>query len=129
MSLKRRHFLLFLGAAASTSTIGLGSQPKRAFGAEGSGSETVGGQAARPAPFKPLKGPVPYEAIAISTNQQPSEYGQYTLQDDIVLPDGFTYDTIASWGDPVGDSRFGYNNDYLSFVPTGPNEGLSHHQF
>lgn len=128
MSLKRRHFLLFLGAAASTSALGsLGSQPARAFGARESKLEAASGTgeklAARPTPFKPLKGPVPYEAIAISTDQQPLEYGQYALQDDIVLPEGFTYDVIASWGDSVGDSRFGYNNDYLSFVPTGPDEG------
>ncbi|MEM8505640.1 MAG: alkaline phosphatase PhoX, partial [Cyanobacteria bacterium P01_D01_bin.1] len=58
-----------------------------------------------------------------STDRQPLEYAQYAIQDDIVLPDGFTYDVIAAWGDPVGDSRFGYNNDYLSFVATGPDEG------
>ena len=29
---------------------------------------------------------------------------------------GFSYELIAAWGDKVGDSRFGYNNDYLSFV-------------
>ncbi len=45
------------------------------------------------------------------------------IQDDLVLPEGFTYDVIAAWGDRVGDSRFGYNNDYLSFVPTGPDQG------
>ena len=66
---------------------------------------------------------MPYDAISVSTDRQPLEYGRYALQDDIVLPEGFTYDTIASWGDPVGNSRFGYNNDYLSFVPTGRNKG------
>jgi secreted PhoX family phosphatase len=30
---------------------------------------------------------------------------------------------IATWGDRVGDSRFGYNNDYLSLVETAKNEG------
>ena len=66
---------------------------------------------------------MPYGAVGVSTDQQPTEYAQYTIQDDIVLPEGFTYDVIASWGDPVGDSRFGYNNDYLSFVATGADEG------
>ncbi len=73
--------------------------------------------------FPPVKGPMPYDAIKINPEQQPLAYAQYALQDDLVLPEGFTYDVIASWGDPVGDSRFGYNNDYLSFVPTGPDEG------
>ncbi len=126
MSLKRRHFLLFLGAATGTSALGaLGCTSasgiaRTAPGAAGSAGKTV---AMRPEPFKPLKSPIPYDAISISADQQPLEYSQYALQDDIVLPDGFTYDVIASWGDPVGDSRFGYNNDYLSFVPTGPDEG------
>lgn len=42
----------------------------------------------------------------------------------MVLPEGFTYDIIGSWGDRLGDSRFGYNNDYLSFIETSPNEGF-----
>jgi secreted PhoX family phosphatase len=36
---------------------------------------------------------------------------------------GFTYDVVAQWGDKVGDSRFGYNNDYLSFIETSPGQG------
>ena len=124
MSLKRRDFLLFLGAAAGTSAIGpLGCQQPLSEGENawmGAGDRD---QAKRPDPFEPLRGPVPYDAISVSAERQPLEYGQYVLQDDIVLPDGFTYDTIASWGDPVGNSRFGYNNDYLSFIPTGEGEG------
>lgn len=27
------------------------------------------------------------------------------------------------WGDAVGDSRFGYNNDYLSFIETSAGQG------
>ncbi|MEL7333515.1 MAG: alkaline phosphatase PhoX [Cyanobacteria bacterium J06560_2] len=136
MSVKRRQFLLFLGAAAGTSALGpIGCQPTKPTTsitppAKGptSGGATAGGSVsspatARPDAFKAVKGPVPYDAIQVSTDQQPFEYGQYAIQDDIVLPKGFTYDVIASWGDPVGDSRFGYNNDYLSFVPTGPDEG------
>ena len=125
MSLKRRHFLLFLGAAAGSSALGsLGYRATRAEASKGTG--TALGQAAvtqRPASFNPVKGPMPYSAVKISSDRQPAEYAQYAIQDDLVLPDGFTYDVIASWGDPVGDSRFGYNNDYLSFVPTGPDEG------
>ena len=119
MSLKRRHFLLFLGAAAGTSALGsLGGRLAQPLAAEGEGVS-----ANRLTPFNPVKSPMPYDAINLSPERQPLEYGQYALQDDIVLPDGFTYDVIAAWGDPVGNSRFGYNNDYLSFVPTGPDEG------
>lgn len=126
MSVKRRQFLLFMGAAATTSAMGpLGCQKQNSAIANqtvtAQASETVA--ASSTSPFAPLKGPMPYGAIKTSADQQPLEYAQYAIQDDIVLPDGFTYDVIASWGDPVGDSRFGYNNDYLSFIPTGPNEG------
>ncbi len=127
MSIKRRQFLLFMGAAATTSAIGpLGSQKQSASLVSSIANQVTAGEivaAGSPAPFEPLKGPMPYGAIQTSAEQQPLEYAQYAIQDDIVLPEGFTYDVIASWGDPVGDSRFGYNNDYLSFIPTGPDEG------
>lgn len=90
-----------------------------------------------PLSFKPVKGPMPLatdyaetqvgEWVPISTvsasEQQIKAYKTYEVVDDIVLPEGFTYDLIAAWGDPVGDSRFGYNNDYLSFIETSENEG------
>lgn len=121
MSLKRRQFLLFLGAAAGTTAIGsMGSRMRDSTAASQTGTSLA---AAPSGPFQPIKGPMPYSALKVSAEQQPVEYAQYALQDDIVLPDGFTYDVIASWGDSVGDSRFGYNNDYLSFVPSGPDQG------
>lgn len=129
MSLKRRHFLLFLGAAAGSSAIGsLGYRATQSEAFEGTAAQQAAGKTgvtttAPSTPFQPVKSPMPYSAAKVSTAQQPIAYAQYALQDDLVLPDGYTYDVIASWGDPVGNSRFGYNNDYLSFVPTGPDEG------
>ena len=126
MSLKRRHFLTFLGAATGTSVLSsLGCQPAPSATKPTSGTPTSGTpqSTAQTGSFGAIKGPLPYDAINISADRQPTEYAQYAIQDDIVLPDGYTYDVIASWGDRVGDSRFGYNNDYLSFVPTGPDEG------
>ncbi|MEO0885699.1 MAG: alkaline phosphatase PhoX [Cyanobacteria bacterium J06648_10] len=128
MSLKRRNFLLFLGATASTTALGtFGCQPntntKPSGGTSSSAGSTGTTTATAGTPFKPVKGPMPYQAINVVADQQPTAYATYELQDDIVLPDGFTYDVIAAWGDPVGDSRFGYNNDYLSFISAGPDEG------
>ena len=51
-------------------------------------------------------------------------YSTYEVKDELVLPEGFTYEVIAAWGDRVGDSRFGYNNDYLSLRETSPDRGL-----
>lgn len=66
---------------------------------------------------------MPLKTDSLLQNKQLSDYSRYVISDDLVLPEGYVYDVIASWGEPVGDSRFGYNNDYLSFVETGPNEG------
>ncbi|EDX87342.1 conserved hypothetical protein [Synechococcus sp. PCC 7335] len=125
MSIKRRQLLLFLGAAAGTTALKpVGLLPSKA--ATSGALETSLDSAialSSTASFQPLKSPMPYDAINISAERQPAEYAQYEIQDDIILPDGYTYDVIAAWGDPIGDSRFGYNNDYLSFVSTGPNEG------
>lgn len=117
MSFKRRQFLLFLGAAAGTTAVGV----------RGQGQSLVVSQTAQaaspPGGFLPLQGPLPYEGIGLADVKQLDYYSRYQIQDDLVLPQGYTYDVIASWGDPLGDSRVGYNNDYLSFVPTGPDEG------
>ncbi|MGB7084606.1 MAG: alkaline phosphatase PhoX [Phormidesmis sp.] len=128
MSIKRRQFLLFLGAAAGTSAVGPFNRRADSVVADtvtprNAAPNSTAVAATSPSSFPPLQGPMPYGAINIDANQQPSEYAQYALQDDIVLPEGFTYDVLGAWGDPIGDSRFGYNNDYLSFVPTGADEG------
>jgi secreted PhoX family phosphatase len=60
----------------------------------------------------------------MSVADQMTKFGQYVVKDDVVLPPGYTYDVIATWGEAVGDGRFGYNNDYLSFVETAPDEGF-----
>ncbi|MGC1525918.1 MAG: alkaline phosphatase PhoX [Phormidesmis sp.] len=127
MSLKRRHFLQFLGAAAGTSALNA-FRPGIGRAAEGASTGTQmpvspATRLAQTQSFTPIKGPMPYSAVGISPEDQSMAYAEYAIQDDIVLPEGFTYDVIAAWGDPVGDSRFGYNNDYLSFVPTGPEQG------
>lgn len=73
--------------------------------------------------FQPIPSALPLATEGLSAAQQMERCSTFDVQDDMVLPAGFTYDVIAAWGDPVGDSRFGFNNDYVSFVPTGPNAG------
>lgn len=74
--------------------------------------------------FKPISSPLPLAYQGLDLAQQVSLFSQYEVQDDLVLPEGFAYDVLAAWGDPVGDSRFGYNNDYLALVETGKDSGL-----
>ena len=74
--------------------------------------------------FKPVRGAIPLPTDGMALAKQVQDYSTFEVKDDLVLPEGFTYDVIAAWGDKVGDSRFGYNNDYLSFIETGKNEGF-----
>ena len=110
---------MFMGATAGTVALAPLAQ---------NGASSIVGQpvlAATPngLPFQPVKGPMPVMTVGVAGADQSIEYTSFSVQDDLVVPDGYTYDVIAAWGDPVGDSRFGYNNDYLSFVETAPNEG------
>ncbi|MFB2876007.1 PhoX family protein [Floridanema aerugineum] len=110
MKVKRRDFLLFLGAGAATVALGtyLLKQKKGILSGIG---------------FQPVKGPMPLETQDIPVAQQIADFSKYEVKDDLVLPEGYTYDIVGAWGDKIGDSRFGYNNDYLSFVETGTDEG------
>ncbi|EKQ69814.1 putative phosphatase [Leptolyngbyaceae cyanobacterium JSC-12] len=136
MTLNRRHFLLFLGATIGTAAC----SPLQPFSrSPGSISKTT-----LKLGFQPIKSPIPlamspvateqlvadgniYRTVSfntLATDQQVNDYSYYEIVDDLVLPEGFTYDIIAAWGDKVGNSRFGYNNDYLALLETGENEGL-----
>jgi uncharacterized protein len=80
----------------------------------------VGGLAvAGPAPAGDAKG-----ARARGRGGRPSPFSQgWTSQpgrffDDVSLPEGFTYDVVASHRDPIGgDETFGYNNDFAAHFP------------
>ncbi len=118
MSIKRRDFLLLMGASAGAVALNSLSGCDRKVTVQPNGS-----QAKALSVFKPVKGPIPLQTAGFNPEQQQEAYRNFEVVDDLVLPDGFEYQVIAAWGDKVGDSRFGYNNDYLSFVPTGENEG------
>lgn len=109
MKLKRRDFLLFLGAGASVLAIGY--------------LKSYGDQQRKITSFRPVKGAMPLSTDGIPASEQIAAYSNYEVMDDLVLPEGFTYEVVAAWGDPVGDSRFGYNNDYLAFIETADHEG------
>ena len=120
MAIKRRNFLLFLGTSAVA--IALKSCVSRNNQLSGSltNTESEGSNLG----FKPVRSPLPLETDNLSLTKQVENYSRYEVVDDLVLPEGFTYDIIGAWGDKIGDSRFGYNNDYLSLIETGKDEGL-----
>lgn len=136
MAIKRRDFILFLGAGASAVACGSFQSSEKKLSMPFTDSVTA---ASLPngISFQPVKGPMPLETSnvvadsgqlmsisRVSPEQQVKAYNTYEVADELLLPEGFTYDIVAAWGDKVGDSRFGYNNDYLSFVETGKNEGF-----
>ena len=51
-----------------------------------------------------------------------------SLEDKLILAKGLEYDLLISWDDPISDAdKFGFNNDYLAFVPfdaENPNDGM-----
>ena len=120
MNVNRRNFLLFLGAAAGS--LASNSWHSRTGSTLASASTSIN-TSNSVFGFKPVNMPLPLATNQLSIAQQIENYAKYQVRDDLVLPEGFTYDVIAAWGDRVGDSRFGYNNDYLSLVETAPNEG------
>ncbi len=113
MNIKRRDFLIFLGAGFTTVACLAQRQKPQDLSLSSSGIS-----------FQPVAGPLPLETYQIPAPEQVKTLSTYEVQDNLVLPDGFTYDIIAAWGDKLGDSRVGYNNDYLSFIPTSENEGF-----
>ncbi len=124
MKLKRRNFLLFLAGGVSAIALGtLFRRGKKLSMPFTNPTAQVPTQSEQFLSFQPIKGPIPLETSHISPEQQIEQYSHYEIVDDLLLPEGFAYEAIAAWGDKVGDSRFGYNNDYVSFVETEKNQG------
>ena len=119
MIVRRRDFLIFLGASVATVACGSG-QEKQLSTPNAAAPKTDGTDAG----LELLRGPMPLESDRIPPEAQAEAFSNYEVMDDLVLPEGFTYDAIVAWGDKLGDSRAGYNNDYLSFVQTGKDEGF-----
>ncbi|TAD78736.1 MAG: DUF839 domain-containing protein [Oscillatoriales cyanobacterium] len=116
--MNRRDFLELLGLSAG-STVALHFGQSTAVHALESHRWAIANTAAAIG-FKPINFAIPLLTEGRSTTEQIAQHRHFTVQDDFVLPTGFTYDLLAVWGDRLGQSHVGYNNDYLGFVPTGP---------
>jgi len=128
MTIKRRDFLTFLGGMGGAMLLDVVSSdrliPKFSMPfMETEASNSAVAATSSKLSFKPIKGAMPLITDAIALSKQAMAYKNFEVVDDLVLPEGFVYDVIAAWGDKVGDSRFGYNNDYLSLVETSKDEG------
>ncbi|MEM1366437.1 MAG: alkaline phosphatase PhoX [Cyanobacteria bacterium P01_H01_bin.15] len=93
-------------------------------GSSASKSSVAAQSAAQKFLFTPVRVPHPQPWEKLDPAQQKAQYATYEVQDELVLPEGYTYDLIASWGDPVGDSHFGFNNDYVAYIPDSAERGF-----
>ena len=116
--MNRRTLLLQLLGIAAASSIKPARAQGRDAGALGAGlAQSQSPQP--PLPFQPLQGPIPLAADGLSGAQQLQSYSRIELQDLLVLPRGYRSELLLSWGDRLGDGRFGFNNDYLAFQLLG----------
>ncbi|MFN8783694.1 MAG: alkaline phosphatase PhoX, partial [Pseudanabaena sp.] len=128
MTINRRDFLTFIGGISGAVLLGASPRDRQIlkfsmpFMDYETGNEAFAATSSKLS-FKPTKGVMPLLTDMIDPSKQSQAYKNAEVIDNLVLPEGFVYDVIAAWGDPVGDSRFGYNNDYLSLVETSKNEG------
>jgi uncharacterized protein len=83
MSLTRRDFLMFMGAAIAARTV-QGCTPAPTGTPSGGGllvkAPSVG--------FRPLQGPTPLATSGIPIAQQLTQLATYEIKDDLVLPEG-----------------------------------------
>jgi uncharacterized protein len=62
--------------------------------------------------------------------QYGTEFSQFrptqpSTQDQLVLPRGYKYDIVATWGEDLGNGeKFGFNNDFTCYFGSNPNDGL-----
>jgi uncharacterized protein len=48
-----------------------------------------------------------------------------SMKDELILPKGFRYDVVATWGEDLGNGeRFGFNSDFTCYFGYLPDEGL-----
>ncbi|MGB5135049.1 MAG: alkaline phosphatase PhoX, partial [Prochlorococcaceae cyanobacterium] len=74
--------------------------------------------------FEPLPGPMPLPGDGRSAAQQRELYGRIAIDDRLVVPEGYRSDLLFTWGEPLADGRFGFNNDYLAYTPLADGRAL-----
>ena len=106
----RRSFLQFLGRTGIGITTGGLLLNLQACNGETTPGTDVGNP---PAPAEPRA--FPFKGI------------EHSLDDQLILDNGLDYQVLISWDDAITESeKFGFNNDYIAFVPNAnnPDEGI-----
>jgi len=117
LSRRRLLQLLGLGSTAAAATLGRGqglAATRRA--APVTGLNKLG--------FKPLRPPLPLPGDGLSAAQQRQTYRTWSIEDRVLVPEGYRAELLAVWGDRLATGRFGFNNDYLALTPLEGNRAL-----
>ncbi len=69
-----------------------------------------------PAPFQPLRPPLPVPGDGLTARQQRQHYARSSVVDRLLVPPGYRAELLAVWGDPLAAGRVGFNNDYLALL-------------
>ena len=75
-------------------------------------------------PWPRVRGPIPLPSDGLSARAQRATYEQVTLLDRLEVPPGYQAEVLLSWGDRLGNTTMGFNNDYLAFTPIGTDRAL-----
>lgn len=69
-----------------------------------------------PAPAHLPPGALPLANDPRSAAEQRRQLTRVTVQDRMVVPEGYQAELVAVWGDSLAAGRFGFNNDYLALL-------------
>jgi hypothetical protein len=129
--MNRRTLLIQLlglgGAALGAPALANSPRPSSAAAAPGSlppAAPPPGSLPPAKLPFQPVRGPIPLASDGLSAAEQRQRYGRLSLEDRLVLPEGYRSELLLRWGDRLGEGRFGFNNDYLAFLPIAKDRAL-----
>jgi secreted PhoX family phosphatase len=111
VDLDRRTFLALIGAGAGVSALGAGcasaSRGARASWVDASGRAT----------WIPPPMPLPLCGDGGCAADDALRLARFEVQDELVLPAGFRYERVATWGERFGGVRFGTSADFTALVP------------
>jgi secreted PhoX family phosphatase len=119
--MRRRDLLSLLGVAAGGATGAMLLDGRSAR--TGRMASPVGASPA-PLPFRPVPLPLPVGGDGLTAAEQQRRQQRFALEDRLVLPEGYTAELLAVWGDRLGGGRFGFNNDHVVFTPLGGDRAL-----
>ena len=120
----RREFLCWVGTAAVSMTLKLPSEDMTTPSTFGMSTPNPWLTKEGFPSWTPLPTPIPFPADLALPAADGKRLAHFAVEDELLLPDGFTYDIIAQWGDTFGPARetskqiqFGFNCDFIGLVP------------